>query len=107
MEEKKAALTQAIAILLSVTPETTVGKLLKLCLEAKVDKAIAGKTSLQMAQEFVNKPDSLAYWTQEIVGADGEFKAEEWQALGELGITDTDQFLAAWEQELDKIDLSS
>ena len=107
MDEKKAALTQAIAILLSVTPETTVGKLLKLCLESKVDKAIAGKTSMQMAEEFVNQPDSSAYWMQEVIGADGEFKAEEWQALGELGITDTDKFLNDFWTELDKIDLSN
>ena len=59
----------------------------------KVDKAIAGKTSMQMAEEFVNQPDSSAYWMQEVIGADGKFKAEEWQALGELGITDTDKFL--------------
>ena len=105
MDEKKVALTKAIAILLSVTPETPVGKLLKLCLESKVDREIAGKTSLKMAQEFIDKPDSLAYWTQEVVGADGEFKAEEWQALGELGISDTEQFLNAFWTELEKIDL--
>ncbi|MBE9048105.1 hypothetical protein IQ255_27545 [Pleurocapsales cyanobacterium LEGE 10410] len=94
-----------MAILLSVTPETPVGKLLKLCLESKVDREIAGKTSLKMAQEFIDKPNSLAYWTQEVVGADGEFKAEEWQALGELGILDTEQFLDAFWTELEKIDL--
>ena len=105
MEENKAALTKAIAILLSVTPETPIGKLLKLCLESKVDREIAGKTSLKMAQEFIDKPDSLAYWTQEVVGADGEFKAEEWQALGKLGITDTEQFLNAFWAELEKINL--
>lgn len=105
MKEKKVALTKAIAILLSVTPQTPVGKLLKLCLESKVDSEIAGKTSLQMAQEFIDKPDSLPYWTQEVVGADGEFKAQEWQALGELGITDTEQFLDAFWAELEKIDL--
>lgn len=106
MDEKKAALTKAIAILLSVTPETPVGKLLKLCLESKVDPEIAGKTSLQMAQEFIDKPNSLPYWTQEVIGADGEFKAEEWQALGELGITDIDKFLSDFWAELAKIDLA-
>ena len=104
--EEKTAFVKATALLLSVTPETPVGKLLKLCLEAKVDKAIAGKTPLQMAQEFIDKPDSLPYWMQEVIGADGEFKAEEWQALGELGMTDTEQFLDAFWTELEKIDLS-
>ncbi|MGD1919072.1 MAG: hypothetical protein ACFCAD_09355 [Pleurocapsa sp.] len=106
MEQQKAALTKAIAVLLSVTPETPVGKLLKLCLEAKVEEQVAGKTSLQMAQEFIDKPDSIAYWMQDVIGADGEFKAEEWQALGELGITDTEQFLKDFWAELEGIELS-
>lgn len=106
MNEQKTALTNAIAILLSVTPETPVGKLLKLCLEAKVESEIAGKTSLQMAKEFVEKPKDLAYWMQDVIGADGEFKPEEWKALGELGVTDTEQFLSTFWQELEKIDLS-
>lgn len=105
MDEKKVALTKAIAILLSVTPETPLGKLLKLCLEAKVDQKIAGKTSLQIAQEFIADPASLPYWTQEVIVADGEFKAEEWQALGELGITDTNKFLDAIWAELEEIDV--
>ena len=58
-----------------------------------------------MAEEFIDKPDSLPYWTQEVVGADGEFKAEEWQALGELEMTDTEQFLNAFWKELEEIDL--
>ncbi|MGV2829030.1 hypothetical protein [Myxosarcina sp. GI1(2024)] len=105
MDEKKTALVNTIAILLSVTPETTLGRLLKFCLEAKVEREIAGKTSLQIAREFVADPSYLPYWTQEVVGADGEFKAEEWKALGELGITDTDKFLDALWKELENIDL--
>ena len=105
MNENKAALTKAIAILLSVTPETPLGKLLKLCLEAKVDQKVVGKTYLQIAQEFIDNPASLPYWTQEVIGADGEFKTEEWQALGELGLTDTDKFLDAVWQELAEIDV--
>ena len=105
MDEQKTALTKAIAILLSVTPETPVGKLLQLCLEAKVEEKIAGKTSLQMAKEFVDKPENLPYWMQDVIGADGEFKAEEWKALGELGLTDTEQFLNAFWQELEKINI--
>jgi len=106
MKENQEALTKAIALLLSTTPETSVGKLLKLCLEAKVDRAIAGKTSLQMAQEFTEKPSNLPYWMQDVIGADGEYKSEEWQALGEMGVKDTDEFLAAFWEELAKIDLS-
>ena len=106
VNDNKEALTKTIALLLSVTPQTPLGKLLKLCLEAKVDREIADKTSLQMAQEFIAQPSSLPYWTQEVMGADGEFKAEEWQALGELGLTNTEEFLTVFWQELEKIDLS-
>lgn len=105
MNEKKAALVKTIAILLSVTPETTLGRLLKLCLEAKVDREISGKTSLQIAKEFVADPYCLPYWTQEVVGADGEFKTEEWKALGKLGITNIDEFLEALWAELEDIDV--
>ena len=105
MNENQVALTKAIAILLSVTPETPLGKLLKLCLEAKVDEKIAGKTSLQIAEEFIANPASLPYWTQEVIGADGEFKTEEWKALGELGLTDTNKFLDAVWKELETIDI--
>ena len=90
---------------MSVTPETPLGKLLKLCLEAKVDPTVSGKTALQITQEFIDNPTSLPYWTQEIIGADGEFKIEEWQALGELGVTDTEKFLDVMWQELDNIKL--
>ncbi|MGV2829623.1 hypothetical protein [Myxosarcina sp. GI1(2024)] len=105
MDEKKAALTKAIAILLSVTPETTLGKFLALCLEAKVDEDIAGETPLAVAQNFIDKPTSLPYWTQEIICADGELKPEEWKALGEMQITDTDAFLASLWSELETIDI--
>lgn len=107
MNKNQADLTKAIAILLSTTPQTPLGKLLKLCLEAKVEPEIAGKTSLQMAQEFIDKPTSLPYWTQEIMGADGEFKVEEWQALGELGLSDTEEFLATLWTEFENINLEN
>lgn len=105
MDEKKAALTKAIAILLSVTPATTLGKFLALCLEAKVDREIAGESPLAVAENFINKPTSLPYWTQEIICADGELKPEEWKALGEMKITDTDKFLEDLWAELEAIDL--
>ena len=58
-----------------------------------------------MAKEFVDQPENLAYWMQDVIGADGEFKSEEWKALGELGLTDTEQFLNAFWQELEKINI--
>ena len=105
MEEKKAALTKTIAILLSITPETPLGKFLRLCLETKVDEEIAGETPLEVAREFIANPASLSRWTEEVICADGEVRDEEWQALEGLGIEDAEQFLAAFWAELATIDL--
>ncbi len=49
MDAKKAALIKTIAILLSITPETPLGQFLRLCLEAKVDRQIAGETPLALS----------------------------------------------------------
>lgn len=105
MDEKKAALTQTIAILLSITPETPLGKFLRLCLETKVDPEIAGETPLEVAREFIANPASLSRWTEEVICADGEVKDEEWQALEGLEIEDAEQFLAAFWEELATINL--
>ena len=105
MEDKKTALTKTIAILLSVTPQTPLGKFLRLCLETKVDLEIAGETPLEVAQEFIAQPSSLPDWADEVICADGEVKDEEWQAMDELGIDDLDEFLIAFWAELEKIDL--
>ena len=107
MNEKKAALTKTIAILLSVTPETPLGKFLRLCLETKVDLEIAGETPLEIAREFIDKPSSLPDWADEVICADGEVKDGEWEAMDELGIEDLDKFLTALWAELEEIDLQS
>lgn len=107
MDENKTALTKAIAILLSITPETPLGKFLRLCLETKVDEEITGETPLEVAQEFIANPASLSRWTEEVICADGEVRDEEWQALEGLEIEDAEQFLAAFWAELETIDLSS
>lgn len=105
MDEKKAALTKTIAILLSITPETPLGKFLRLCLETKVDAEITGETPLEVAQEFMANPASLTRWTEELICADGEVRDEEWQALEGLEIENAEQFLAAFWAELEIIDL--
>lgn len=105
MDEKKAALTQTIAILLSITPETPLGKFLRLCLETKVDAEIAGETPLEVAREFIANPASLSRWTEELICADGEVRDEEWQALEGLEIEDTEEFLNAFWAEMETIDL--
>ena len=105
MDDRKATLTKTIAILLSITPETPLGKFLRLCLEAKVDAEIAGETPLEVAQDFVANPSSLSHWADEIICADGEIKEEQWQALEGLEIKDPEEFLDAFWAELEKIDL--
>lgn len=105
MDEKKAALTKTIAILLSITPETPLGKFLRLCLETKVDTEVAGQMPLEVAQEFIADPTSLPYWTEELICADGEVKDEEWQALEGLEIKNTEEFLNAFWAEMEAIEL--
>ncbi|MDJ0901700.1 MAG: hypothetical protein QNJ55_23160 [Xenococcus sp. MO_188.B8] len=105
MDAKKEALAKTIAILTSVTPETTLGKFLDFCLEAQVLKSVSGKTPLAMAMEFIEDPTKIAYWAQEIMGADGEFKTEQWQALGNMDIKDPDKFLAELWEELEAIEV--
>lgn len=77
MNERKQALTEEIAILLSITPETPLGKLLNLCLETKVDTDIVGQTPLETAQDFMADPDSLADWAEELMCADGQIQDQE------------------------------
>lgn len=107
MDEKKQALTKAIAILLSITPETPLGKLLRLCLETKVDSEIAGQTPLEVAREFIADPTSLSDWAEELICADGEVNNKEWVALEGLEIKDTDEFLKDFWAELETITLES
>ena len=44
--QKQQLLTQTMAFLLCTTPETTLGKLLGLCLASKVDAENSGKSPL-------------------------------------------------------------
>ena len=98
-------LQEAIAILLSITPETPLGKFLRLCLETKVDTEIAGQTPLEVAREFIADPSSLSDWAEELICADGEVNNEEWEALEGLELKDPDEFLNALWAELETIDL--
>lgn len=105
MSDRQQALTETIAILLSVTPETPLGKLLNLSLETKVDTDITGQTPLETARDFMADPDSLADWAEELICADGEVQDREWEALEGMEISNTDDFLKALWAELNTIDL--
>ncbi len=81
MTPNQAAVTHAIAVLLSTTPETRLGQLLKVCLAAKVDGDVDAK-----AQELFQDTDNLAHWVQAVIGDDGQYTPDEWQALGEMDL---------------------
>lgn len=105
MENNKAALTKTIAILLSTTPEDSLGKFLKLCLETKVDAKVSGRSPLQVAKEFMANPTNLSDWTEGLIYADGEVNYEEWDALQELNSEDPESFLEELWAELEKVNL--
>ena len=105
MSDRQQALTETIAILLSVTPETPLGKLLNLSLETKVDTDIAGQTPLETARDFMSNPDSLNDWAEELICADGEVQDREWEALEGMEIKNTEEFLNALWAELEQVNL--
>lgn len=81
MTPNQEAVTTAIAVLLSTTPDTRLGQLLKVCLAAKVEGDTQGK-----AQELFQDTDNLAHWVQAVIGDDGQYTPDEWQALGEMDL---------------------
>ncbi|MEA5466548.1 hypothetical protein [Leptothoe sp. PORK10 BA2] len=83
MSPNQEAVTTAIAVLLSTTPDTRLGQLLKVCLAAKVDGDASTK-----AQDLFQDTSNLVQWVQEVIGHDGQYTPDEWQALGEMDLID-------------------
>ncbi|MBX2866227.1 MAG: hypothetical protein KTR27_21960 [Leptolyngbyaceae cyanobacterium MAG.088] len=81
MTPNQAAVTDAIRVLLSTKPETRLGQLLKVCLTAKVNGNVNAK-----AQELFQDTGNLAHWVQDVIGNDGQYTPDEWQALGEMDL---------------------
>lgn len=110
MENPKTLLAQTMAVLMSTTPDTKLGKLLNLCLAAKVDPLISGKTPRAFAEKLVNEPIRLSQWIQEVVDSDADYSVDEMLAISEMQLQDSQQFsdtfLAALWQELDAMDLA-
>lgn len=99
MSPNQDAVTTAIAVLLSTVPETRLGQLLKVCLAAKVEGNVMGK-----AQELFQDPNNLAYWVQDVIGDDGQYTPDEWQALGEMDILeDVEAFARALLAEVETL----
>ena len=99
MSPNQEAVTIAIAVLLSTTPETRLGQLLKVCLAAKVDGDVASK-----AQGLFQNTDTLAHWVQGIIGDDGQSTPDEWQALGEMDLlNNVEDFVAELLNEVEAL----
>ncbi|MEO1523199.1 MAG: hypothetical protein AAFU78_20830, partial [Cyanobacteria bacterium J06633_2] len=101
MDEKKQILMQTMALLMSTTPDTVLGRFLNFCLATKVDPAIAHKTPFELAQELIEHPETLKKWIAEAVDSDGDYSVDEMIALSELNIHDSQQFMEKLVLELE------
>ena len=105
MKLDKFLLAQNMAFLISISPESNLGKLLSFCLTIKAREKTSGLDILKMTCELMENPSNLPYWTQDVMGLDLDYSTEEWKALGEMGIKDARQFMAALFYELENINL--
>ena len=102
--EKEQLLSQTMAFLLCTTPETTLGKLLGLCLAAKVDSENSGKSPLEFAEELLQHPDTLSTWVSDVVDSDNRYSVEEMVALSEMNLKDPEKFMQALLNEMTVLD---
>lgn len=105
MKLDKFLLAQNMAFLISIPPESNLGKLLSFCLAIKAREKASGTELLKMTCELMENPSNLPYWTQDLMGLDLDYSSEEWKALGEMGIKDARQFMAALFYELENVNL--
>ena len=92
MYTQKLLLAQAMALLMSTTPETTLGKLLNFCLAAKVDPSVAGKSPRAFAEDLLTEPVKFSAWIQAVVDSDDDYSVDEMLAISEIHLKDTQQF---------------
>ncbi|HAZ48702.1 MAG TPA: hypothetical protein DDW76_26555 [Cyanobacteria bacterium UBA11369] len=105
MKLEKFFLAQNMAFLISIPPESNLRKLLSFCLATKPRENTSGPDLLKMTCELMENPSNLPYWTQDVMGLDLDYSTDEWKALGEMGIKDARQFMAALLYELENLDL--
>lgn len=106
MKLDKFLLAQNMAFLIAVPPDSKLAKLLRFCLATRSrTNNISGAELIKMTYELIEHPSKLTYWTQDVMGLDLDYSSEEWKALGEMGITNTDEFMAAVWQELENLTL--
>lgn len=66
---------------------------------------MSGIELIKITSELMEKPADIAYWTQEVMGLDLDYSSKEWEALGEMGITNTAEFMSKVLQELENLEL--
>ena len=108
LDDIRQALITAMAILLSVNLETSLGKLLKICLEAKVSQETAVKNPFEMATEIMDVQHGgtkdIYDWLDEIIQADGNISESEAVALKQCWAS-SERFSRFIDQELAEINI--
>ena len=102
--EKQQLLTQTMAFLLCTTPETKLGKLLGLCLAAKVDAQNSGKSPLEFAEELLKNPEKVSGWISEVVDSDNQYSVDEMVALADMNLKDPEEFMKDLMDEMRVLD---
>lgn len=105
MDSQNEILAQNMAFLLSIPPDSNLGKLLRFCLAANFDEKKSGKSALEFSRALMDDPSSLAFWTHEVLGTDINRSDREWQALAEMGIKDAKEYMNRLSKELENLNL--
>ncbi len=105
MKLDKFLLAQNMAFLIAVPPDSNLAKLLTFCLATKIRANMSGVDLIKITSELMEKPEDITYWTQEVMGLDLDYSSEEWKSLGEMGITNTAEFMAKVWEELENLEL--
>lgn len=103
MKLDKFLLAQNMAFLIAIPPQSNLAKLLSFCLATRARENTSGTEILKITCELMQNPSSLPYWTQDVMGLDLDYSAEEWKALGEMGILDAHEFMSILSKELENL----
>lgn len=105
MKLDKFLLAQNMAFLIAVPPDSNLAKLLTFCLATRARANMSGTDLIKITTELMEKPADIVYWTQAVMGLDLDYSSEEWKSLGEMGITDTTEFMEQVSKELESLNL--
>ena len=105
MKLDKFLLAQNMAFLIAIPPDSKLANLLRFCLTTTARRNMSGTDLLKITCELMENPSNIAYWTQDVMGLDLDYSSEEWKSLGEMGVTNTTEFMAKVWQELDMLEL--